>query len=155
LIVSLGSEFGAYDDSLAFVQRETRLMCEALDAGVAILGLCFGGQMLARVLGGDVRRAPEAEIGWFTVSTHDPELVPQGPWVPWHLEVMTARPHAHVLAESPAGTQAFASGRNLGLQFHPEVTLAIVDDWVSDSRSKLAIEGVDPDALLEQTRLRA
>src|SRR5262249_4643253 len=70
-------------------------------------------------------------------------------------DVMTAPPHAHVLAESPAGTQAFASGRNLGLQFHPEVTLAIVHDWVSASRSKLAIEGVDPDALLEQTRLRA
>src|SRR5262245_57004023 len=55
LIVSLGSEFGAYDDSLEFVRRETRLMRDALDADVAILGLCFGGQMLARVLGGDVR----------------------------------------------------------------------------------------------------
>ncbi|HEY7044476.1 MAG TPA: type 1 glutamine amidotransferase [Nocardioidaceae bacterium] len=155
LIVSLGSEFGAYDDSLEFVRRETRFLDAAIEADVAILGLCFGGQMLARVLGGDVRRAARAEIGWIQVHTHDPELVPEGPWFQWHFDVMTAPPGATVLAESPAGLQAFVSGRNLGLQFHPEVTPGIVDDWVSDFRYKLAGEGVDPDALLEQTRQRA
>ena len=63
LIVSLGSEFAAYDDSHEFVPREARLMEKAVDAGVPILGLCFGGQLLARVLGGKVYRGPESEIG--------------------------------------------------------------------------------------------
>src|SRR5947208_3497817 len=42
LIVSLGSEFAAYDDSHEFVRREARLMRVAIDADVPILGLCFG-----------------------------------------------------------------------------------------------------------------
>ena len=154
-VVSLGSEFGAYDDSLEFVRREARFIEQAIKADVAILGLCFGGQMLARVLGGDVRRAARPEIGWIPVDTREPDLVSGGPWFQWHLDAMTAPPGATVLAEGPVGLQAFAYGRNLGLQFHPEVTPAIVDDWVSDFRHKLAGAGIDPDALLEETRLRA
>src|SRR5438445_6719963 len=49
LIVSLGSEFAAFDDSIPFVQREVKLYQQAMEADVPILGLCFGGQMLARV----------------------------------------------------------------------------------------------------------
>jgi len=155
LIVSLGSEFGAHDDSLEFVRRETEFLREALAADVAILGLCFGGQMLAKVLGGGVHRATQPEIGWLQVHTHDPDLVPRGPWLQWHFDVMTVPPAATIVAESSAGVQAFVSGRNLGLQFHPEITPAIIDGWVSGFRHKLAAQGVDPDALLEQTRLQA
>ena len=55
LIVSLGSEFAAFDDTKPFVPREARLMERALEADVPILGLCFGGQLLARVLGADAQ----------------------------------------------------------------------------------------------------
>ena len=51
LIVSLGSEFAAFDDTKPFVPREATLMRRAVEADVPVLGLCFGGQMLARVLG--------------------------------------------------------------------------------------------------------
>jgi GMP synthase-like glutamine amidotransferase len=155
LIVSLGSEFAAYDDSQVFVRRESRLLREALDADVPILGLCFGGQMLARVLGGDVRRGAEAEIGWLPVRTRDAELVPEGPWFQWHFDVMTAPPGATVVAESDIGVQAFVVGRHLGLQFHPEVTPEIMDDWIRTYRHELDGEGVDPDGLLEQTSQHA
>jgi GMP synthase-like glutamine amidotransferase len=63
LIVSLGSEFAAFDDSIPFVQREVTLYEQAIEADVPILGLCFGGQMLARVLGSRLFRAEKAEIG--------------------------------------------------------------------------------------------
>ena len=43
------------------------------------------------------------------------------------------------------------SGRSLGLQFHPEVTTEIMDDWVRVYRHELDAEGVDPDALLAET----
>ena len=81
LIVSLGSEFAAFDDHKPFVPREARLMEKAVQDDVPVLGLCFGGQMLARVLGGEVSRGDIAEIGWLPVRTTDPELVPQGPWL--------------------------------------------------------------------------
>jgi GMP synthase-like glutamine amidotransferase len=155
LIVSLGSEFAAFDDSKAFVVREAALMRTAVDADVAVLGLCFGGQMLARVLGGEVKRGPVSEIGWLPVRTTDPELVPEGPWFQWHFDTITAPPGATVIAETDAGAQAFVAGRSLGLQFHPEVTPKIMDDWVRAYRHELDDEGVDPDALLEETNRRA
>ena len=155
LIVSLGSEFAAFDDSHAFVPREARLMRRAVDADVPILGLCFGGQMLARVLGGEVYRGSQSEIGWLPVRTRDPELVSEGPWFQWHFDVLTAPPDATVVAETDLGTQAFVAGRSLGLQFHPEVTPEIMDEWVRAYRHELDAEGVDPDALLKETNRRA
>jgi GMP synthase-like glutamine amidotransferase len=155
VIVSLGSEFAAYDDSHEFVKREARLMRRAIDANVPILGLCFGGQMLARVLGGQVYRGSASEIGWLRVRTRDPNLVPEGPWFQWHFDVITAPPGATVIAETDLGTQAFVAGRCLGLQFHPEVTPEIMDEWVRAYRHELDAEGVDPDALLEETSRRA
>jgi GMP synthase-like glutamine amidotransferase len=155
LIVSLGSEFAAFDDSKPFVPREAKLMRTAIDADVPVLGLCFGGQMLARVLGGEVFRGTQSEIGWLPVRSQDPQLVPDGPWFQWHFDSFTLPPGATQIAESDVGPQAFVAGRSLGLQFHPEVTTQIMDDWVREYRHELDADGVDPDALLEETKQRA
>ena len=53
LLVSLGSEFAAFDDSVPWLGREMRLFREASEADVPHLGICFGGQLLARTLGGE------------------------------------------------------------------------------------------------------
>jgi GMP synthase-like glutamine amidotransferase len=155
LIVSLGSEFAAFDDSKPFVPREDRLMRTAIDADVPILGLCFGGQMLARVLGAEVFRGTVSEIGWLPVRSKNPELVPEGPWFQWHFDSFAVPPGATLIAETDVGPQAFVAGRSLGLQFHPEVTTEIMDDWVREYRHELDADGVDPDSLLEETNQRA
>ncbi|HWC70508.1 MAG TPA: type 1 glutamine amidotransferase [Actinomycetota bacterium] len=152
LVVSLGSEFAAFDDSKAFVPREAELMREAVDADVAVLGLCFGGQMLARVLGGEVYRSDDAEIGWLPVRSSDPDLVPEGPWFQWHFDTFTLPQGVRVVADTAVGPQAFVSGRSLGLQFHPEVTTEIMDEWVRVYRHELDADGVDPDGLLAETK---
>jgi GMP synthase-like glutamine amidotransferase len=122
-----------------------------VDADVPVLGLCYGGQMLARVLGGTVYRSDVAEIGWLPLRTTDPELVPQGPWFQWHFDAFTLPPGARLVADTDVGPQAFVAGRSLGLQFHPEVTPEIMDDWVRVYRHELDAEGVDPAALLSDT----
>jgi GMP synthase-like glutamine amidotransferase len=155
LIVSLGSEFAAFDDTNPFVPREVELLRRAVDADVPVLGLCFGGQMLARVLGGRGFRGEESEIGWLPVRTHDPELVPEGPWFQWHFDSFTVPEGATVVADSDVGPQAFVAGRSLGLQFHPEVTTEIMDEWVRVYRHELDADGVPPDELLEETKRRA
>ena len=151
MIASLGSEFAAFDDSKPFIPREAKLLREALDADVPVLGLCFGGQLLARVAGGHSFRADEAEIGWQKVESKDPDLVPEGPWFNWHFDSFTLPPGAELIAESEAGPQAYRIGRSLGLQFHPEVTPEIMDSWVKAYRHELDGDGVDPDALLDET----
>ena len=155
LIVSLGSEFPAFDDSVPFIGRETQLIQQAASADVPFLGLCFGGQLMARVLGGRSFRAERSEIGWLPVRTNDPELVGEGPWFQWHFDSFTLPPGARLIAETDVGPQAYVIGRSLGLQFHPEVSPEIMDAWVGAYRHELDAEGVDPDALLEETRRRA
>src|SRR5881227_1505635 len=151
LIVSLGSEFPAFDDSVPFIGRETQLIQQAVSADVPFLGLCFGGQLMARVLGGRSFRANRSEIGWLPVRTNDPELVGEGPWFQWHFDSFTLPPGARLIAETDVGPQAYLIGRSLGLQFHPEVTPEIMDSWVKAYRHELDGDGVDPDALLEET----
>jgi GMP synthase-like glutamine amidotransferase len=150
LLVSLGSEHPAYDDRVPWLGREIELFRRASEADVPHLAICFGGQLLARVLGGRCFRG-KSEIGWLPVRTRDPALVPDGPWFQWHFDTFTPPPGATVIADSAAGPQAYVVGRSLGLQFHPEVTPQIMDDWVGVYRHELDAEGVNPDALLEET----
>jgi GMP synthase-like glutamine amidotransferase len=155
LIVSLGSEFGAYEDDIEWIRHEMDFLKEAVDADVPFLGVCFGGQLLARVLGGEVYRSEKEEIGWLSIGTRNPDLVPEGPWFQWHFDVFTAPPGSTVLAQNEVGPQAYVIGRSLGLQFHPEVTNEIMDSWVEAYRHELDEHGVDPDALLAETHERA
>jgi GMP synthase-like glutamine amidotransferase len=122
---------------------------------VPVLGICFGGQLLARVLGGRSYRSEIAEIGWLPVRSKDPSLLSNGPWFQWHFDTFTVPPGAHLIADSAVGPQAFTSGRSLGVQFHPEVTTEIMDRWVATYRHELDQEGVDPDLLLKETYQRA
>ena len=155
LIASLGSEFAAFDDSVPFNQRESQLIRDAAEHDVPVLGLCFGGQLMARVLGGKSFRSDRSEIGWLPVRSKDPGLIPEGPWFQWHFDSFTLPPGAKLLADTVVGPQAYVIGRSLGLHFHPEVTPEIMDSWVRAYRHELDGDGVDPDALLEETNRRA
>jgi GMP synthase-like glutamine amidotransferase len=154
MIVSLGSEFAAFDDTIPWIPKEMDLLRRALDADVPVLGICFGGQLLARTLGARCWRSQESEIGWLPVRTIDPELVPEGPWFQWHFDTFEPPAGSTLIADSAAGPQAYVVGRSLGTQFHPEVTPEIMDDWVRVYRHELDAEGVDPDRLLEETHAR-
>jgi GMP synthase-like glutamine amidotransferase len=151
LIVSLGSESAAYDDRLPWIGRELELLGAAVAADVPVLGICFGGQLLARTLGAQVSRAPEPEIGWGAVRSDCPDLIAPGPWFQWHFDSFTCPAGATLLARNDAGPQAFVHGRSLGLQFHPEVDLEILASWVAVYREELDRHGVDAEALLRHT----
>ena len=152
LVVSLGSEFAAFDDHIPWILHEAGLLDEALRRDLPVLGVCFGAQLMTRVLGGRCYRSEESEIGWLPVRTTDPDLVPEGPWFQWHFASFELPPGATLLADSPAGPQAFLVNRSLGVQFHPEVTPQIMDEWVREYRHELDAEGVDPDGLVLETR---
>jgi GMP synthase-like glutamine amidotransferase len=155
LVVSLGSECSAYDDSLPWIAQEVALLRDAVGADVPVLGICFGSQILARALGGEALPGRRTEIGWVGIRSDDPELVDEGPWFQWHHDTFVAPPGALVLADNPAGPQAYTVGRSLGVQFHPEVTIPIVAEWVALGGADLARHGVDGDRLLAETRSRA
>jgi len=144
-----------FADHIPWIPRELELLREAHASDVPVLGICFGGQLLARALGARCYRSDASEIGWLPVRSRDSDLVPEGPWFQWHFDTFEPPPGAELVAESDVGPQAFVAGRSLGLQFHPEVTTEIMEDWVRVYRHELDDEGVDPDALLAETYERA
>ena len=150
-VASLGSPHSPADaDREPAVARELELLRDAIAADTPVLGLCFGGQMLAAALGGGVEEAEPAEVGWHTIETTVPDEIPAGPWLQWHYHRFTVPPGAELLATSPSGPQAFRHGRHLGVQFHPESTIEIVRDWAHTDQERLDRLGLgDGDALLD------
>jgi GMP synthase-like glutamine amidotransferase len=155
-VASLGSPHNPDEEHVDQVAAEVAFIGEAVRRDVPVLGLCFGGQMLAKVLGGTIERAPAPELGWYAVETANPAVVPAGPWLQWHFDAFTLPPGAEQLAVSDAGVQAFAHGPHLGVQFHPESTIEIVRRWAQADRERLRALGIDDgEALLERGRKHA
>ncbi|HEX2359800.1 MAG TPA: type 1 glutamine amidotransferase [Solirubrobacterales bacterium] len=145
-VASLGSEHtpGA-NGALAWVEAEIEFLRSALELGVPVLGLCFGGQTLAVAAGGSVAPSEPPEIGWIGIETSDPELVPAGPWLHYHYDMLRPPADSEVLAWSPAGPAAFVLGPSLGLEFHPESTPEIAAAWARmDDAARLERLGIDP-----------
>ena len=154
-IVFFGSAWSVYDEDTvgSWIGDEIAVARSAMDLGVPVLGICFGGQMLAAAVGGSVSRAPAPEIGWSMVDTSIPGLIDAGPWFQWHFDRFTVPAGVPVLARSALADQAFRVGRTLGLQFHPELTSAVLECWLDNGGAgQLAASGVDAGALLQQTR---
>jgi GMP synthase (glutamine-hydrolysing) len=156
LVVPLGSEDSAADDRLPYLRAEWELLDRAVAADVPVFGICFGAQLLCRVLGGVVREAAGGpEIGWLPIETDAPELVESGPWLSWHVDVMELGAGSVEIARSPAGPQAFAHGRHLGVQFHPEVTTDILRSWAANDGGSLAGLGIEPTELFAESETMA
>ena len=155
-VCCLGSKHSPLDREVPVVADTLALVAQAVELDVPVLGLCYGGQVLADVLGGRVEPAHQAELGWYSVDSDDTDLVPAGPWLEWHYQRFTLPRDARELARSEAGVQAFVSGPHLGTQFHPESTIEIVKQWASSDRARLEQLGVtDAEDRLEAGRAQA
>lgn len=155
LAIVLGSDDSAYDDSVAWVAEQFHYVRRTIEAEVPVLGICFGAQMLARALGSDVRRADAPEVGWKTMTVA-PEAawMPPGPWLTWHQDTFDWPAGTTPLAWSDEAPQAFGQGGHLGIQFHPEATAEMIEQWLEVDRRTLALRDIDHDALLAETRER-
>ncbi|MGH3243682.1 MAG: type 1 glutamine amidotransferase [Spirillospora sp.] len=160
LVVPMGAPWSVDGPGVAsWVEPELRMLAAAQEAGVPVLGVCFGGQALAAALGGRVERAPRAELGWVGVETDDPALVGAGPWFQFHFDRWVLPPGAVEVARSAVCSQAFVLGRSMGVQFHPEITPAQFGLWLENgAASHLRSKGIDPGAVMaevERTQAQA
>ena len=123
--------------------------------GTPMLGVCFGGQLLAAALGGEVEQAPVPEIGWYDVSAVDgtPNPAGPGPWFQWHHDRFTPPADADVLAVNANAVQLFRLDRCVGTQFHPEVTYDHVESFLTGADDEyLAAHGLSRQTLLDGIR---
>jgi GMP synthase-like glutamine amidotransferase len=159
-VIVMGSSEAAYDDSVPWLLAEIAFLRTALAANVPILGVCFGGQLLSRVLGGKVKRSDHPEHGYVTVDTVAPDLVSRGPWMQMHYDRFTLPPGAREIARNGAALQAFTFGRNLGLQFHPEISPSVwatwQASWAAHREGQLVVDrGIDLDKITAEITARA
>lgn len=154
LIVPMGAPWGAWDDVRIgnWLQPEIAWVRRAIEGDIPVLGVCFGGQLMARALGGAVSRAPKAEIGWRVIDTEDPLLVSPGPWFEFHHDVWSVPRGATEIARNPVGSQAFSYGRSLAVQFHPELTALTLAGWLREGGAgQVVADRQDPVELLART----
>jgi GMP synthase (glutamine-hydrolysing) len=160
-VILSGGEYPPREfDNVEFLQQERERVIEAIDAGVPVLGICLGHQLLAHWLGGSVERSPQCEVGWLVVTLsdaglEDPLLVgidPQYYAFLWHWDQVTELPPGGVtLASSDlCPIQAFRYGGLpvWGVQSNPQYDASLAEsvllgaEWLADL-------GVDAQAMAE------
>ncbi|MBX3355200.1 MAG: type 1 glutamine amidotransferase [Phycisphaeraceae bacterium] len=156
-LVSCGGPQSAYGNE-PWLAAEMSLIRDAHGAGVPVVGLCLGAQLLAQALGGEVKKSATPELGWFNVSLspvgrEDPVLAGI-PWTStqfcWHFdEIVTAPPEARILASSErCRVQAFAVGLfSYGFQYHFEWDRAIILKEVDEYGDEVRSAGASPEAI--------
>ena len=155
LLVPMGAPYGAYEDDRIgnWLLPELEKLKQAHNDGIPILGICFGGQLMARALGGSVARAPKAEVGWYEIESDDKTFIPTGPWFEYHWDRWTLPKGATEIARTEIASQAFVMGRTLGVQFHPEIDPQVLEAWLAmeGGCAEVEAEGVDVAQLRTQT----
>jgi len=134
------------------IRREINWIEVPLAEEKPFLGICLGAQMLARHLGASVRTHPEgkAEVGYYpirvtpagrSVTETWPQVVYQ-----WHREGFELPAGSELLAEGEIfKAQAFRHGpAAYGIQFHAEVTHAMMCRWTTRGHERLALPGAKP-----------
>lgn len=136
------------NDSDDFLKQEIDWISVPLKENKPFLGICLGAQMLSKNLGGAVTGRDDGlvEIGYYPLEATQagsslmnwPTQVYQ-----WHREGFSVPAGAELLASSPTyENQAIRVGQNaFGIQFHPELTYAMMNRWTTKAANRLVLPG--------------
>ena len=141
-LLILGGAMSVHDEAAyPWLVEEKAFLRSALRAGKITLAICLGAQLLAEALGGEVRPNPEPEIGFWTVRFSAKALThpllrgrpDKAAVLHWHVDTFTVPPGAlRVGMSAGCAAQGFVWGDGvIGLQFHPEVTEAMVEQLIA------------------------
>ena len=160
-LVVMGGPMGVYDQGrMLFLKTEMQLIEQALKQKKPVLGVCLGSQMLATVLGANVIRRKDREIGWQRVQLSengifDPllkSIEPSFTAFHWHRDIFELPQGTVSLASSDMTEhQAFRYGENAyGFLCHLEMTENMVREMIRLFSNELDEEKIDPTVLMEQ-----
>lgn len=161
-VAVLGGPMGVYDEEeFPFLIDEKRFLADCACAGVPVLGICLGCQLLAEVLGGRAFVAERAEIVFGSIELtrdgHADQVIAAlagRSMIRYHQDTFDVPPGGVLLATGGGFDQAFRMGPALGIQPHPEVTSELLAGWLGSERGRQRVIdlGADPDALIAQHR---
>jgi GMP synthase (glutamine-hydrolysing) len=152
--IVFGGPMSANDDHLPGIRAELEwIEKHALPGGRPLLGICLGGQQIARVLGARVGKHQDGlvEIGYYEVApTESGGDFLESPTVfyQWHTETFEIPDDVVHLAhnENFAGQAFRYDGCTYAIEFHPEMTREMVDSWCQSEGGspKLGLPGAQP-----------
>lgn len=162
LVIVLGGPIGVPDAAIfPNIDEETALIRERLDAGLPVLGVCLGAQLIAHALGWTVAPGP-LELGWGLI-----DVAPSGmetplrhiagvPILQWHGDSITAPADVELLASTDVtACQAFSVGSAFGIQFHAEVDPESFERWLIGNLVELRGFGISIEEFRAQTAAAA
>jgi len=160
-LIVMGGPMGVYEQAkYPFLRDEMRLIESALKLGRPVLGVCLGSQLLAAVVGAEVKKGARKELGWHAVTlaesaAHDTLFagVRTEFWpFHWHGDVFSLPRQAVGLASSQQTShQAFRYGKNAyGMLFHLEVTREQISQMLLDFADELREAGGTATQITEQ-----
>lgn len=158
LVVMGGPQDADDDRGHPGLAAERRLLAAAVSAGVPVLGICLGMQLLALAHGARLLRRHGTEVGFAPVDVvaPDPVLAPAGPRptvLHWHDDAVDLPDGATLLASTPTTpVQAFRIGSGVGLQFHVEVEPTLLDLWLETPAMVADLDRADVDAIRLDSR---
>lgn len=127
------------EEDYPYLTKVDQLIKEAVRTDLPVLGVCLGGQLIAKALGAPVTRSPVQEIGWYNMrltaagvrSPFFKDLPGEFPVFHWHSDTFALPSGAsHLAATADCANQVFSFGqRVLALQFHLEITPEIIKAW--------------------------
>ena len=148
--IIFGGPMSANDED-DFIRSEIDWIAIPVRENKPFLGICLGAQMCARALGGKVFRHPEghAEIGYYPIRPTAAGLSVVEKWpervYQWHREGFELPPGAELLAEGDMfEVQAIRYGAAYALQFHPDVTHAMMHKWTTRGQDRMELPGARP-----------
>jgi GMP synthase (glutamine-hydrolysing) len=137
-----GSMHADQDDHHPWLRDENLFVQRLLDLRMPLLGVCLGGQLIAKAAHAPVNRLAAPEIGWVEIElTEAAESDPLFSGLParfaafqWHFYGFDIPAGAVELARSSACPQAYRLGDVAwGVVFHPEITRSILETWLAEA----------------------
>ena len=157
-----GTPLSAYDiDEYPFLQAESKFLEEAISLNKRCLGICFGAEILAIILGAAATICRPKEIGGYRVrltdaGKEDPLLAgfpDDFPVFQWHGDQFTIPSKARLLAEGDGcPNQLFRLGNVVGVQFHLETNCWEAGLWADAYAEELAEVHKTKEQILEECR---
>ncbi len=146
-----------------FLVREWEYLSRVVGSGKPVLGVCCGGQILARLLGGEVVRSPRKEVGGYTVKLTDAGLADplfhgfrrEVPVFHWHGDMFKVPPGGALLARGdPCPIQAYTWRNIRGIIFHLEIDHREAERWATAYPEELAAVGKTKEQVLDECRAK-